>query len=108
MERWERRSSSCYQQKITLSLFLWEAKRKQSAIKAELTKGLKDPLELYDFFLETHHNSSKEKLLEFLKRSSDYDLLKDKSQKELAEIYCERLVYSIMREGSKKKDDRHD
>jgi hypothetical protein len=54
----------------------------------------RDALELYDFFLGVYKSSSKEKLLEFLQGSSDYDMLKGKTQEELATIYCERLVYS--------------
>lgn len=55
----------------------------------------KDALDFFDFFYNSYKNSSKEKLLEFLKDAPDYDILKNETQKELAITYCERLVYSI-------------
>ena len=58
---------------------------------------VRDFLGLYDFFFGVYKNSTKENLLEFLKGSPDYELLVNKTQKELAEIYCERLVYSAMK-----------
>lgn len=69
----------------------------------ETSKKIKDPLDLYDFFYNTYRNSTKEKLLEFLKGSPDFDLLKNETQQELAITFCERSVYSIMREDLKKR-----
>lgn len=58
----------------------------------------KDILDWYDFFYETYSKSTKEKLLEFMSNVSNFDLLKKKTQEELAMIYCESLAYSAMRD----------
>lgn len=54
------------------------------------------PLELFDFMYETYKTSTKEKLLEFLKDAPDFEQLKDLPQRELSEIYCERMAYTMM------------
>ncbi len=59
-------------------------------------KEIKDPMEMFDFFYRSYSQTSKEKLLEFMKAHPDHEKLKQESQKELAIIYCERLVYSVM------------
>ena len=56
----------------------------------------KTPLELFDFFYESYKNTPKEKLLEWLANASDFVELKNLSQRELSEIYCERMVYGTM------------
>jgi hypothetical protein len=63
----------------------------------------KDALDLYDFFFNVYSKSSKNKLLEFLQGSPDYETLKNKTQNELAELYCERLVYSAAQIPEKTK-----
>lgn len=55
-----------------------------------------DPLELYDFFYNTYSKSSKEKLLEFMSGWSNFSDIQGLNQSELAEIYCEGLVYSAI------------
>jgi hypothetical protein len=60
------------------------------------TNGIHDPLELYDFLLDFYSKTPKEILLGFLKNAQDYQQLQNLTQKELAAIYCERLVYGIM------------
>lgn len=52
-------------------------------------------LELYDFMHESYKNTPKEKLLEWLATAADFAELKNLTQTELSEIYCERCVYSI-------------
>ena len=59
-------------------------------------KQANNPLELYDFFYESHRNSPKEKLLEFLKNRKDFDRLKDLSHEELLITCCETWVYSAL------------
>ena len=54
------------------------------------------PMELFDFFFESYRNTPKERLLELLGNAADLFELKKLSQKELSEIYCERLVYGAM------------
>lgn len=53
-------------------------------------------MELFDFMYESYQNTPKEKLLEFMSNAADISQLKELSQQELREIYCERCVYSIM------------
>jgi hypothetical protein len=59
-------------------------------------KKVESPLELFDFFFESYRNTSKDRLLEFMKEHPDYENLKKESQRELAIIFCERVVYSAM------------
>jgi len=58
----------------------------------EVGKEAKDPIALYDFFLSTYSQSSREKLLEFLAGAPDIERLKPLPQPELARIYAERCV----------------
>lgn len=60
--------------------------------KSKIAKG---PLDMFDFFYENYGKyQSKDKLLDIMKSSPDIEQLRTLDQKELAEIYCERLVYS--------------
>lgn len=59
-------------------------------------RKINDPMELFDFFYNSYCQTPKERLLEFMKDHPDYEKLKHESQEELAIIYCERLVYSVM------------
>jgi hypothetical protein len=59
------------------------------------------PLELFDFFFDTYKQTTKEKLLDFMKNHDDIDRLKELEQEELAVTFCERSVYAAM---STKKD----
>jgi hypothetical protein len=59
------------------------------------------PLELFDFFFDTYKQTTKEKLLDFMKNHDDIDRLKELEQEELAVTFCERSVYAAM---SIKKD----
>lgn len=56
-----------------------------------------DPLELYDMFHSSYRHTPKERLLEFMKDHPQYRQLTEKSQEELAVIYCESLVEEIIR-----------
>lgn len=60
------------------------------------------PLELFDFMLESYKNTPKEKLLEWMANASDIAELKNLTQTELSEIYCERCVYSSMADRQRK------
>ncbi|WP_442572731.1 hypothetical protein [Glycocaulis sp.] len=61
-------------------------------------------LELAEFFYRTYKNSSKEKLLEFMKGHDDLDRLADMEQNELAIIYCERLGLAAWGRAEMKAD----
>jgi hypothetical protein len=65
-------------------------------------RKIDDPLELYDFFYDVYKKSSREKFLEFMKNWPNIEKLQKLSDKELAETYCENLVYAAMRDSSKK------
>ncbi len=54
------------------------------------------PLELFDFFYESWKNTPKDKLLELLASAPDATELRNLSQKDLSEIYCERMVCGAM------------
>ncbi len=60
-------------------------------------RKIDDPLELYDFFYDVYKKTSRNKLLEFMKGWHDFKNIQSLSDKELAETYCESLVYSAMR-----------
>jgi len=64
------------------------------------------PLELFDFMHESYKNTPKEKLLEWMANASDIAELKNLTQTELSEIYCERCVYSIMADQQRKSDSK--
>ena len=53
-------------------------------------------MELFDFFLESYLQTSKERLLEFMVGAADFEQLSKLNQKDLAEVYCERLVKAAM------------
>jgi len=62
------------------------------------------PLEMFDFMYKSYKNTPKEKLLEWMKNATDFAELKDLTQTEVSEIYCERCVYSILAEQQRKSD----
>lgn len=66
----------------------------------------KDPMELFDFLYGSHKRTPPKKLLEFMKNSSDLEALKKLSFEELLITYCERLVYSIINDNTKKLDQK--
>lgn len=55
-----------------------------------------DPIELFDWLYQAYRHNSKEKLLELLSGAADIESLKNLSQDELARIYCERTVNSVV------------
>ncbi len=55
-----------------------------------------NPLELYDFILESYSKTPKEKLIEHMAAAQDILFLKTLTQRELASIYAERCVNSIL------------
>lgn len=56
----------------------------------------KTPLELYDWLLSSYGKATKQQLIQLLKSAKDFDALQELSQPRLAEIFCERTVYSIL------------
>lgn len=58
-------------------------------------KMLNNPLETYDFFMNSLSKLSKEKLLEYLKGHFNHEDLLLKTRDELLEIYCEGLANGL-------------
>ena len=52
--------------------------------------------EIYDWFYRRHGETSKERLLELMKNAVGIQRLKQLSQPDLAEFYCEGLAYSAI------------
>jgi hypothetical protein len=52
--------------------------------------------ELYDWFYRSYGEAPKESLLKLMKDAVDIQRLRQLSQRELAEFYCQRLVYSAI------------
>jgi hypothetical protein len=60
-------------------------------------------IEMFDFLYETYKVTPKERLLEFMKDAPDLKELEQLSQKDLAEVVCERWAYNAIHEGRVKK-----
>jgi hypothetical protein len=52
--------------------------------------------ELYDWFYRSYGEATKDSLLKLMKGAVDIQRLRQLSQRELAEFYCQRLVYSAV------------
>ena len=52
--------------------------------------------EMYDWFYRSYGEASRERLLELMKDASGIQRLKQLSQQELVEFYCEGLAYSAL------------
>jgi SEC-C motif len=59
-------------------------------------ESLQTPLELYDFFFESYGKSTREQLLQFMATRPDLAAIENLPREELAEIYCEGLVYGVL------------
>ena len=51
---------------------------------------------LYDYFQGRYGRAPKETLLELMKEDADVERLRQLSRRELADFYCQRLVYSAV------------
>ena len=51
---------------------------------------------MYDWFYRSYGEASRERLLELMKDTIGIQRLKQLSQQELAEFYCEGLAYSAL------------
>jgi hypothetical protein len=60
-----------------------------------LSKGIKEPLEAFDFVYETYSKSTREKLLEFMADWLQIEHLRKLDQKELAEFYAATVAAHI-------------
>jgi hypothetical protein len=64
-----------------------------------VNRPLTRPLEWFDFFAASYLETKKETLLDWMNNSPDIEALREKSQRELAEIYCDRMASSIWNRG---------
>jgi hypothetical protein len=64
---------------------------------------LKDPLELYDWLHKSYAKASREQLLTNMKGAEDFHQLELLMREDLLSIYCERLVYGVMRSAAANK-----
>ncbi|HTB85205.1 MAG TPA: hypothetical protein VK742_16285, partial [Candidatus Sulfotelmatobacter sp.] len=67
-------------------------------------KGITDPIDLYYYCLDVYRNSPKDTLLRLMGIPPNSDFAK-LSQQELAERYCENIVYQTMNISAKAKGD---
>ena len=62
------------------------------------SKNTNDPMDLYEFFINSYKETPREKLLEFMNDAPDVDELKKLSDNELLFVYAERLTQGLMRD----------
>jgi hypothetical protein len=65
-------------------------------------RTIDNPIDFFDFFYECYKDTSKERLLEFIKDAPDFEQFEHLSQKDLAEAVCERWAYNAMQDTAKK------
>lgn len=68
-------------------------------VPQENSKQIKDSMDYFDFLYDTYKNSTRDKLLEFLKGHPNYEKFKELNQEELAFSYCEAAVHSEVLAG---------
>lgn len=65
----------------------------QEVINHQKNIGPKSAIEMYNFYLQSFRNVTKEKLLEFIDPKRFHRVLKDFSQERLAKLYCRLLSF---------------
>jgi hypothetical protein len=60
-------------------------------------------VERCDWLFKTYQHSTREKLLEFMAKATDFEYLQSLPQRDLAIIYCERMAHTIMMDEEKRK-----
>jgi hypothetical protein len=63
-----------------------------------VSKNTNDPIDLYEFFINSHKETTREKLLEFMNNAPDIEDLKKLPDDELLFVYAERLTHHAMRD----------
>lgn len=64
-------------------------------------RGIKTPLEAFDFMFESYGRSSRANILEFLKDDPDYTNLGKMSREDLVDLYCERMAMNLLASGKR-------
>jgi hypothetical protein len=67
----------------------------------QVSQKAEDPMDLYTFFFNGCKETSREKLLEFMRGAPDLEELKKLPEDELRYAYAERLTHSAMRDKKK-------
>ena len=62
-------------------------------------RKIETAVDLFDFHFDSYRHTSKEKLLEFMDNHPGRNSLEGLSQKELAEIYSERMTNAAIAQG---------
>lgn len=68
---------------------------------------VKTAVEMFDFLFDSYRETPKERLLEFMAAHPDHESLRNLSQKDLAEIFCERHVLGQIAKGFAVKTPRN-
>ena len=71
------------------------------------TGRVETAVEMFDFFFDAYRQTPKGKLLELMAGHPDHEMLRNLSQKELAEILCERYVVNMIAQGFAVKPPRN-
>jgi hypothetical protein len=72
-----------------------------------VSKSLKNPLDAFDFFFETHSQTSREKLLEFMSAWPNIGTLRSLPQRDLAEIYSAQMATAFWVQSGQRHATRH-
>ena len=66
--------------------------------------NIEGPMDLFYFFLDGYKETSRAKLLEFMKVANDFEDLEKLPVEELRLIYAQQLTYSVMAQKSSRED----
>lgn len=69
-------------------------------VRLAVSRQIKSPLDLFEFFYNNYKNTPKERMLEFLKTARDFDALSRLPTDELLLVFCDRHVRAAMAESS--------
>lgn len=64
-----------------------------------ISKGVKEPYDLFKFLWSSYRHSTKEKLLEFMKEAPDLEELQKLDQPELVLEYCDRVASTFLQQN---------
>lgn len=70
-------------------------------VEMRAPQKIETPLEVFDFIMDSHRDTPRERLLELMADNPDIEELKTMSKEELTEIYAERCTWSIIRQSEK-------
>lgn len=70
--------------------------------KLERKRTLTEPVDMYDWLMETYQNSNRDKLIEWLSEHRPVEELRSLTTLQLAEIYCEGIAWSMAKDRAHK------